>query len=313
VANNAPSRLGLGTAQFGLDYGITNLAGLVPETEVGAIVALARAERIAVLDTAALYGVSETVLGRTLGGMPGWRIVTKTAKFGELTDAHAARQRLRHDFARSLAELSATSVYGLLIHDADDLLGPHGIVLWDELVRMRSEGVVTKVGTSVYTAQQIETILGRFAPDLIQLPFNAVDQRLARRGILAELHRRGIEIHARSIFLQGLLLAAPHKIDARFGPLRDAILGVQAAWREAGLTTVEGALATALQQTELTHVIVGVTSREQLRQILAAEKKASQMAGKFAIERWAIDDDTVLNPADWKRLFADDPVASRRL
>jgi aryl-alcohol dehydrogenase-like predicted oxidoreductase len=313
VPDHTPSRLGLGTAQFGLDYGITNLAGRVPEAEVGAIVALARDESVCVLDTAALYGVSEAVLGRTLGGWSGWRIVTKTPKFGDLNDAEAARQLFRRDFARSLASLSVASIYGLLVHEADDLFGPHAAMLWDELMRCRDEGLVGKIGVSVYTAQQIETLLDRFALDLIQLPFNAVDQRLARRGVLAELQRRGIEIHARSIFLQGLLLAPPHRIDMRFGRLRDAILSAQATWREAGLTPVEGALAAALRQSELSHVIVGVTSREQLRQILAAEKKASQLAGKFAIEPWAVDDDTVLNPADWKHLFADDPVASRRL
>jgi aryl-alcohol dehydrogenase-like predicted oxidoreductase len=302
VLRDNVSRLGLGTVQFGLDYGITNSSGRVPQAEVSAILSLARAEGVSVLDTAALYGDSEAVLGQALGDWPGWRVVTKTAKFGDLSDAQAVRERVRRDFARSLARLSLDSVYGLIIHDADDLLGRHGSVLWEELVQRRAGGVVAKIGASVYSAQQIEALLNRFEPDLIQLPFSAVDQRLARCGMLAALHRRGVEIHARSVFLQGLLLAPPHTIDTRFGRLRDATAGLQAAWRDAGLTALEGALAAVFRHDEIDHVIVGVSSIDEFRQVLAALHKASQAAGKIGIEQWSIDDDHLVNPANWGRL-----------
>jgi aryl-alcohol dehydrogenase-like predicted oxidoreductase len=105
------------------------------------------------------------------------------------------------------------------------------------------------------------------------------------------------------VFLQGLLLAAPHTIDPRFGRLRDTIGQVQDAWRAAGLTPLQGALAAAFSQPQLSYVLVGVASSAQFLEVIAAQQTASQAAGNFAIETWAVDDETILNPANWDRLL----------
>jgi aryl-alcohol dehydrogenase-like predicted oxidoreductase len=273
----------------------------VSESEVSKILALAWRAGIDMLDTARLYGESEAVLGRTMGSSP-WRVVSKTARFRDL-DGGAVRDQLGADLVRSLTKLSLPALYGLLVHDAEDLLVAQGGHLWDALAERREEGIVGKVGASVYTGRQIEMLLDRFDLDLIQIPINAIDQRLVRTGLLPELKRRGIEIHARSAFLQGLLLAPPEAIDARLGILRTKIGALQAAWREADLTPLEGALAAVLRQPEIDCIIVGVASGEELRQILTAKDKASRVGAEFAIEQWALDDECYVNPALWARLL----------
>ena len=254
------------------------------------------------LDTARLYGESESVLGQTMG-CSRWRIVSKTRKFSEINEIDEVQTTLAADLCQSLSELSLASLHGLLVHDAADLGGNKGAYLWEAMARARANGLVAKIGASIYDRGQIESLIDRFDLDIIQLPLSAIDQRLTRGGILRELKERGIEIHARSAFLQGLLLVPVDRIDPRFGILRTRVAGLQSAWRELGLTPLEGALSAVLWQPEIDHVIVGTTSPQQLREILAAAHKASQTGGKFAIEQWALDDETYINPARWGQLL----------
>ena len=297
----ATNPLGLGTVQFGQNYGITNQVGRVPEDEVRNILTLAHASGLRVLDTAPSYGKSEAVLGKLLQGSAEWRIVTKTPKFQDLKTPNMVRRRLAESVASSLAALSVSSLYGLLVHDADDLTGNNGSVLWDALAELRAQGVVQKIGASVYGSGQVERLLGMFDLDLIQLPLSAVDQRMVKCGLVTELARVGIEIHARSVFLQGLLLADPKSIDPAFGSLSNAVSALHAAWRKEGLTPLEGALGAVLLQPEIDRVILGITSTAELRQITAAQHKISLFPGRSAIELQAIDDENIVNPARWGR------------
>jgi aryl-alcohol dehydrogenase-like predicted oxidoreductase len=296
-------RLGLGTVQFGMDYGITNEAGQVSEAAVEEILALAADSNVRVIDTAALYGTSEAVLGRMLPCNIPWRIVSKTPKFSG-ADGPAAAARLTEAFNRSLELLRRDSIYGLLVHDVTDLLGPQAPHLWAAMKEIKAAGKVQKIGASIYTGAEADRLLDQFDPDLLQLPFNAVDQRLAKTGVLERLAARGVEIHSRSTFLQGLLIAPPESIAPRFGALRDAVGGLAKAFADLGLTPIEGALAAVLKRPEIGCVIVGVTSLANFRAIIAALQKVSQSAQELAIERWTVDDDMILNPAKWPFLAA---------
>lgn len=70
-------QLCLGTAQFGLAYGITNAAGQVQEDAVAPLLLQAQEARIGWLDTAQAYGNAEAVLGRQLPAAHGFRLISK--------------------------------------------------------------------------------------------------------------------------------------------------------------------------------------------------------------------------------------------
>ena len=74
-------KLGLGTVQFGMNYGMSNLRGRTPPAEVDHILRLAADNGVQVLDTAAVYGDSEVVLGKLLAPDHDFRIVTKIPGF----------------------------------------------------------------------------------------------------------------------------------------------------------------------------------------------------------------------------------------
>jgi aryl-alcohol dehydrogenase-like predicted oxidoreductase len=299
--NVAAARLGLGTVQFGLDYGITNAAGKVGGAGAAAILGRCATAGIEVIDTAHLYGDSEAVIGRNAPA-DRFRIVTKTPKFAHSESSAEAVRRLREAFGDSLRNLRRESVHGLLLHDSADLLGPHGSALWSVMEELKGAGSVQALGVSVYEGEEIDSALARFPLDIVQLPWNPLDTRLEDDGQLAGLASRGVEVHARSLFLQGLLLQDVTAIPARFGPLREAVREMVAVFDDSGLSRLEGILAMAFARPEISHFIVGVTSAAELDAILLAGKTASGVQSPPILPKWRYLGSRHLNPARWAEL-----------
>jgi len=279
-------KLGLGTVQFGLDYGIANSAGRPPEAEVKRILERAASVGMTVLDTAAAYGDSESVLGKLLDADQSFKIVTKVPRAAAV----------KPTFAESLRRLHRTSIYGLLLHDADDLVGPDGDSRFAELAQLRNEGKVQRIGASTYTPEQVDAIITRFPIDLIQVPVNVFDQRLISGDHLARLKAKGIEVHARSSYLQGLLLMEPAQLAPYFAPIRPKLQAFQEAARSAGLTPLQAALGFVLHQPHVDNVLVGVNSVVELEPALAATKLDSVLPDA---SHFAVNDPAFVNPALW--------------
>jgi len=289
-------KLGLGTAQFGLDYGVSNRSGKTPASEVAAILREATAYGIEVLDTAPLYGDSEAAIGLALAGSDRFRIVTKTPAFGRRAIDAEDAQHLRDTFLQSLHKLGLRSVYGLLVHHGEDLLTRNGELLFEAASALKREGFVQKIGASVYSGEQIEAILGRFPVDLIQLPVNILDQRLVANGHLGRLKAAGIEIHARSVFLQGLLLMPPSMLPAYFDPVRAQLHRLREEIAAIGLKPVEAALGFVLGIEEIDVVLCGINDVAQLLEICGAAAKHADVS---RLHHHAIHDAAILDPSRW--------------
>jgi aryl-alcohol dehydrogenase-like predicted oxidoreductase len=291
-------KLGLGAVQFGLAYGVSNSAGRTPRHEVGKILALAASIGIGVVDTAAGYGDSEAALGQAGVGGTRLRVVTKTPAFGAAPVTLDDADQLERALHASLARLQVDSVYGLLVHRADDLAGPGGELLMARMAALKAAGLVEKIGVSVYHAGQIDALLAHHDIDLIQLPFSLLDQRLLHSGHLAALKLRGVEIHARSIFLQGLLLMAPDALPPFFAPLRGHLQACHERCEALGASPLEAALAWTDSVDEIDIALCGVNDSAQLRQISAAAGKAVALGDGAG---FAVREEAFLNPANWER------------
>jgi len=290
-------KLGLGTAQFGLAYGVTNERGQVPPAEVGAIVAAALAAGIDLFDTAAAYGESESVLGHALGSRDDLRIVSKLPPLSSERISEAEVEQCRAVLRRSLTSLRRSSIYGLLLHRPDDLRKPGAGRLVALLEELKRAGTVVKIGVSAYDRAQIDLALDRFPLDAVQVPVSLLDQRLLQDGTLDRLKRRDVEVHARSAFLQGALLAEPSRLPDHFAPHRDCLRAVGVAADRAGLSRLALCLRFVLDQHAIDRVIVGVTGVAELRQILAAAVDATPLPS--GLETLASDDPRLVNPALW--------------
>lgn len=288
-------RLGLGTVQFGLDYGVSNTAGQVPRDEVARILEGARDAGIMVLDTAAAYGESEAVLGETLLPQDRFAIVSKTIPLRCASIGLADILKIRDGFTTSMARLRRSSLDAILVHDANDLLVPGGERVYAQLREWREAGKVSKIGVSAYDVAQIDAVFSRYDLDLVQLPVNVFDQRLLRDGTLASLNRNGVEIHTRSIVLQGALVTTPEDLPPFLAPLRHKLSSYRALLAANGISPLAGALGFLRHLPEIDVALIGVLSLAQLTECIDAYETPMILD----LDQFSIDDPNMIDPRRW--------------
>ena len=293
-------RIGLGTAQWGMPYGVFNLTGVPGVDVVANILARARNAGVVVLDTAWAYGDAERVLGKQGALDAGFQVVTKTRPLRGLNISPVESAGVVEEaFHLSLSKLGGKSVYGLLVHHADDLLGPSGSIIWAKLQQLRSEGKVQKIGCSIYHPEQLDQLLDQYELELIQLPYNIYDQRYVSSGISNKARAKGVEVHARSAFLQGLLLTPPDRLPAHFFSLRDRHAALWAKYDEFGLSPLQAALIFCLACRDLDRIIVGCEQLGQLMEIIGAARVTILPDLVAALADFAISNEDIINPGRW--------------
>lgn len=292
-------KLGLGTVQFGLPYGIANRQGQPSIEAVRQILDQAAIAGVRTLDTAPLYGESEPVIGSLLSPSHPFELITKTPQFN--LDRIEAKDvsHLRKTFEKSLENLKQSSIYGLLVHRSNDLKIEGGEQLWEQMQDLKVSGKVQKIGVSVYSSQDIDAILANYKIDIIQLPLNLFDQRLITNGYLAELKKLGIEIHVRSAFLQGLLLMPSADLPAFFQPLESHFAHYKAILKTYETTPLIACLDFLNQCPEIDRIICGVDHLDHFTQILLVLGESSGIP-KDVFSELSIGEEKFLNPSNWK-------------
>ena len=294
-------KLGLGTAQFGLDYGVSNRAGRPSEDEVAGVLRLAAEHGIRVLDTAPTYGDSEERIGRGRPAGAPFEIVTKTPLHAEEDSPARCAEAVAATLHRSLEHLGVSAVAGLLEHRPRELLSRRGDAIFQALVHLREQGLTRCIGVSGYEPGELLEIAERYPIDLVQLPVSALDRRALEGGALARLRGHGVAIHARSVFLQGVLLMQPAELPAELAGLRAPLRGFLDAARARGFSPLEAALGYALGLEHVDVVLCGVQSQLELLEILRATARTEEVrrqpgafdvAGPAPEARW-------LDPSRW--------------
>lgn len=287
-------KIALGTVQFGIDYGITNKYGRTPENEVNHILTFAKGNEIDLLDTASSYGESESVLGKY--HQNNFRIITKTPHFLNEVITEKDIQFLKEHFDMSLKRLNVSNVYGLMIHNVIDCYKSGSENIYSSLHELKKEGLVSKIGVSVYTPEDIEMLLNRFNFDIIQFPLNVLDQRILESGLLKELKKRNVEIYVRSAFLQGLLLEEIEKIPERFVKyLKDYFIDIKSK----GISKLESALLFLNTIREIDYVVLGVNNLDQLKKNYEAYKKIQNQEIEIDYSKYAVNELEIIDPRRW--------------
>lgn len=281
-------KLGLGSAQWGLNYGVSNTFGKPSSHEVSKIIYLASDKGIKLIDTANSYGNSENVIGQN--NLNHFKIITKIS-LNNLKDMES----LTDQFYESLNNLGLKTLYGLLIHNCDELFSVNYQLLIDLLVNLKNQGLVEKIGFSAYNSNQINTGLNLFKPDIVQLPFNVFDQRLLNDGTLNILKNQKIEVHARSIFLQGLLTMNPSQIPKYFYKWKILLERWHSYCMDVGSSPKSVALSFSASQHLIDKVIIGVEKASQLREIINLPSDNEN----FNLSFLACEEENLINPSFW--------------
>jgi aryl-alcohol dehydrogenase-like predicted oxidoreductase len=271
-------KLGLGSVQFGMDYGISNQHGKTGHLEVANIIEYATSIGIDTIDTAYGYGDSEKVLGQV--GVDTFKVISKVllGKSG---------LSISEQVSRSLVRLNLNRLYGLLLHrPLDALENPE---VWKTIKGLKRDGIVEKIGFSLNTVHEVELVLEKgFIPDLIQAPYNYLDKRFV--PYMRKWKEQGCEIHSRSSFLQGILLMSPDNLPSFFDDIKPVLHDLQ----QYGVGKVSMLLEHCLNQHFIDRVIIGVNNRKQL------ESNVRSLGMNQSLAESTLDiKEEILTPSTW--------------
>jgi uncharacterized protein len=284
------NRFILGTVQFGLPYGISNVGGQMPTQEAMETFAAARNAGIRFLDTAAAYGTSREVIGAFHQTNPPFEVINKFIS--------STPQELRMELDDSLRMMAIPHLYAWMYHKPGELHShPESAEVLKESI---AAGKVLHAGISVYSAEELESAIQTEWIDVIQLPFNLFDNWVRRGDAIQRAKKAGKEIHIRSAFLQGLFFMNPDELTGKVSALAPALSQLQTISQSAGLTLMEMALRYALRFPEIDSLVIGVDAAAQLKANLSAAEGELTQSQIEKIHQIHIPDPTMLNPGNWK-------------
>ena len=258
--------------------------------EGAATLQVARDAGMSVLDVGADTGQSPALLAAGLPDPSPFKITVKTVRATngvEVVESHARA---------CLQRLGLTGADALMVDCASDLLGPQGKLLWAMMRRLKDEGLFARIGIRANPEDAPLGMALRFKPDLMQLPFSLLDQRLAVSGTLSEIAARGVDVQLRSIFLRGLLFLPRDGLPPRLAEAGPRLSRIRRMIAEAGADPMQAALAFALGRPEASAVIVGAASPAELRAIVRAAAAVPPVLDWQAL---ALDHAVALDPQLW--------------
>ena len=270
------NKIALGSAQFGMNYGISNNSGETDPSEVGRILKCCVENNIDSIDTAFAYGRSEEVLGNF--DLTRFKIITK----------FTSQNSVEFQFSESTKRLKLRNIYAYLSHrplavrDKD----------WQFLIQLRESKQVKKIGFSFYEPSEIDEIIKRgFIPDIIQIPFNYLDKRFENK--VKELKTTyNTEIHARSVYLQGLFFMDPKTLSPFFNPIRENLERIFNLENKAGCL-----LNHVISQHFIDKAVIGVNTLDHLKDNL------NQLKNSAELQPITVDDSLIsfINPLKWPK------------
>ena len=279
------SKLGLGSGQFGLDQPV-GARGRPREVEAREILSIAARSGLGVLEVARHGNMAEAMLGRALPRPNSFRLTITSVRPDRGPDLVEAEVRAQ------LRRLGVDKVDAILAPSATDLFSPLGPQLWDRLRALKDQGLCEKIGVSVYASDDPSGIARRFKPDVVQAPASLLDQRLLIDGTLSTLAEMGVEVHLRSIFLQGLLFLPPDRMPATLKGAASSLSRVRRMIAEGRSDPLQAALGFALSRREASCVIVGASTAQELTAIVAA---AASPPPELNWDDMALDDANALD------------------
>jgi aryl-alcohol dehydrogenase-like predicted oxidoreductase len=284
-------KLALGTVQFGLDYGVSNTQGQVCPEDVNKILTLANQKYINTLDTAPAYGNSEEILGK-IKLTEQFNIVSKIPSLNE-SDIDVEKY-----IKTSLRQLNIKKLAAVLFHQVDDIISsPFAQERFNSLIKIKEQEKTTKIGISVYTPEQLEFCIKHYPIDIVQLPLNCIDQRFISSGWLNKLADKEIEVHCRSIFLQGLLLMSPERLPNYFSPFKKYFQNFVDTAKQLKVSPLSLALAIGHQHKNIDKMVVGCCNAKQLLEIISANVVAKEI--NEDLSSLACKNENLIIPSNW--------------
>ena len=289
-------KLIIGTANFGMNYGISVNQKKLLDKDIIDILVSAEKMGIETLDTAISYGDSIERLGNV--GVQKFKIICKIPRIP--FDIKNPSDWYKLSVTKVIKKLNINNLEAILLHYPNDLLINKNHKLIQTLLDFKKNKIVNKIGVSIYEKKELEDILKIFKPDIVQCPINIFDNRLTKNNFLKRVSDKSIEIHARSIFLQGLLLQNVNKIPEEFSKFEKLFKKWENWLKLNNLNSLEACIMYTNFISEVTKIVVGINSAVQLKEIIKYKNKNI----KFEIPKWQNTvDKELIDPRKWKKKY----------
>ena len=285
-------RISIGTAQFGKKYGISNISGKTKKTEISKILKIAKQNHIKSIDTAQNYLNVENILGTY--NLSDFKISTK------ISEIKNVKMAINNDFIHnkiilSLQNLRIKKIDTIFLHNTNDLLSRKGDKYFEDLIRLKKNKLVNKIGITVYSIKEISEIIRNFDIDVVQFPFNIFDNRLVESGMYNDLVKKKIEIEVRSIFLQGLLLMSAEKIPSQFQRFQNQFKLWFEFLKENQISQLDACINFIKRFKKIKRVIIGVENSKQFLDIIKSFNKNLYID----FPKMSINQTKLINPHLW--------------
>lgn len=284
------NKISIGTAQFGMNYGITNNKKSLTITEIGKILSYAKKNKINKIDTAYSYGSAEKKLGSF--NLKTWKVSTKIPTTPNQINLN---YWIKKKIDISLKRLNIKKFDTIFIHDIDETKNLKKFEkIYFSLLKLKEKKITKYIGCSIYEPNDLKKLL-KFKFDVIQVPANIFNNEIFKKKYSNYLKKRGIKLEIRSIFLQGLLLVSPDKLPRKFKMWEELFLKLHNFHKKKKISKISIAFS-VLRGKNYRSVVVGVSSFNDFKEILQNMSNKIIKPPNFNI----INKDNLINPKKWK-------------
>ncbi len=287
-SDRSQCKIGLGCAQLGTQYGIANTLGPPSADECELLLNNCFDSGLRLLDTAHAYPGSEQAIGDCLqkAGQPDWFIVTKWI----FDQEHSSL------WAESMTRLGRKP-NAVLAHRTEQLFDTPENLEW--LLQLKDTGQIQKWGCSLYQLDDLERLMQIAIPDIVQLPINIFDQRAISTGLLNICQENGIEVHVRSLFLQGLVFLRRDQFSKRFPKHTNLFDTACEIAKSADCDLSELGLRWLAHDPRVTTVVLGAERWTQIQMNLQAAESPLPIDVREKLPLLASTDESLINPSKW--------------
>ena len=281
----------LGTAQFGGGYGPRKKNEIVTNSEFNKIVSFIKKKKINFLDTARNYGSCERRL--SFKNLKKFNVITKILIPYNSTEK--PETWIRSQVKEILKNLNLKKIYGVLFHNSNFFLDKKKSKYFIALKKLKEEGLIKKIGFSVYEPKELKYLMKYYNMDIVQLPYSIADRRFDEQNCFKLMKKKNIEIYVRSVFLQGLLLCNYSNIPKKFKKYENKWKSWSEWLKHNNISPIDACLNFVMLNKNIDKIVVGVHNLNQLKQI-ASFKKKKIIYPKF----FPIKNKNIIDPRTWK-------------
>ena len=268
------SKMTLGTAQFGMNYGIKNKNGQPPEQESIKILDYANQNNINSFDTASAYGTSEIILGSWLKGknLDSIEITTKLPWLDSNIMGYIELEKIinRH-VEESLQKLGLNKINHYLIHNFLNVR-EYKSGIFEILEKLKTQKIIGSYGCSIYDIEDLE-YLNQFKIGSIQIPGSIFNQRILNSKHLSNLRQNEVKVFVRSAFVQGLLFMNEEEVPLTLKNINPYLNKLKHLTEQSNITVFEAAFNFVRNHPNIDKIVFGVDSLEQLNEIIMINSK----------------------------------------